>query len=544
MKWFSSLSIRWKLQIYFIAVTIVTTIYNRLLAAHELQKMVDIASKNQVSQTVIQMMVDQRNHYLTNSIWESGIEFAIQFFVIAFLASFFVKPIQRLCHSLQQVEKGDLTHHIEISADDEIGVLEKTFNSVLKRFNSVLGQVEDNGQHMNQSAIQVTTISHEISRVGHQQEERSIEVTVAMMELHMLSEKVQKQAGKATEYSKQVESLAQEGIASVNVNVGAMDDTMNEVNRASQQIQELEQSAQKIHEIVSTILEISAQTNLLALNAAIEAARAGEYGRGFAVVADEVRKLAVRTSNSAGEVGGIISQLSDKVLQVTNAMSVVVDKVAETQADTGSTAKTIEQMASNSVETAQANMAIADACQEQLNNFQQLQTTLQMLFSTLKENSTKVEATATIGENLRHISGNLNELMGEFKFAHHITSNALQDERRRVPRADKSLMLELRQGPELRKAITRDFSMTGMSFGVSQRLNKDAPIEVTFHMPCDDVQQYGMQPPVQIKARVAWQREEAGKQLCALEFVDISPAARQQVKDCFAYFNQSAEFAK
>ncbi|MFM9912062.1 MAG: methyl-accepting chemotaxis protein [Methylophilaceae bacterium] len=544
MKWFSSLSIRWKLQIYFFAVTIVTTIYNRVLAAHELQKMVDIAKASGVSETVIQQLADNRSHYILSSVWESGLEFLVQFFVIAFVASLFVKPIQRLCHSLQQVEKGDLTHHIETTSHDEIGVLEKIFNSVLERFNTVLGQVEDNSQHMNQSAIQVTTISHEISRVGHQQEERSIEVTVAMMELHMLSERVQKQAGKATEYSKQVESLAQEGIASVNVNVGAMDDTMSEVNHASQQIQELEQSAQKIHDIVSTILEISAQTNLLALNAAIEAARAGEYGRGFAVVADEVRKLAVRTSNSAGEVGGIINQLSDKVLQVTKAMSVVVDKVVTTQTDTSKTAQTIQQMANNSVETAQANMAIADACQEQLNNFQQLQTTLQMLFSTLKENSTKVEATATIGENLRGISGKLNDLMADFKFAHYAASNALQDERRTVPRTDKSLMLELRQGPELRKAITRDFSMTGMSFGVSQRLNKDAPIEVTFHMPCDDVDQYGKQPPVQIKARVAWQREEGGKQLCALEFVDISPAARQQVKECFAYFNQSAEFSK
>ena len=543
MKWFSSLSIRWKLQIYFFAVTIVTTIYNRLLAAHELQKMVDIAKASGVSDAVIKQFADNRSQYILNSFWETGIEFFVQFFVIAFVASLFVKPIQRLCHSLQQAEKGDLTHHIEDDSHDELGVLGKVFNSVLKRFNTVLGQVENNGQHMNQSAIQVTTISHEISRVGHQQEERSIEVTMAMMELHMLSEKVQKQAGKATEYSRQVEALAQEGIASVNVNVGAMDDTVNEVNRASQQIQELEQSAQKIHDIVSTILEISAQTNLLALNAAIEAARAGEYGRGFAVVADEVRKLAVRTSNSAGEVGGIISQLSDKVLQVTKAMSVVVDKVAATQADTGKTAQTIEQMASNSVQTAQANMAIADACQEQLNNFQQLQTTLQMLFSTLKENSTKVEATATIGENLRGISGKLNDLMADFKFAHHVVSYASQDERRAVPRADKSLMLELRQGPELRKAITRDFSMTGMSFGVSRRLNNNAPIEVTFHMPCDDVDQYGMQPPVQIKARVAWQREEGDKQLCALEFVDISPEARQQIKACFAYFNQPAEFS-
>ena len=129
-KWFSRLSIRWKLQFYFFAVTIVTTIYNRLLAAHELQKMVDIAKSSQLPASVIQQLVDNRSNYIANSIWESGIEFVIQFFVIAVVASFFIKPIHRLCESLQKVEKGDLTHTVENTSNDEIGVMEKIFNSI------------------------------------------------------------------------------------------------------------------------------------------------------------------------------------------------------------------------------------------------------------------------------------------------------------------------------------------------------------------------------------------------------------------------------
>jgi len=112
------------------------------------------------------------------------------------------------------------------------------------------------------------------------------------------------------------------------------------------QINKLNEQADNIQDIVSTIKAIADQTNLLALNAAIEAARAGEQGRGFAVVADEVRQLASRTSQSTSEIETVVSNNQVLTLNVQEGMNSVSELVDHGKVQILDVVEVMEQIAS------------------------------------------------------------------------------------------------------------------------------------------------------------------------------------------------------
>ena len=88
---------------------------------------------------------------------------------------------------------------------------------------------------------------------------------------------------------------------------------------------ELDEYANKMQGIMELISNVADQTGLLALNASIEAARAGEAGRGFAVVASEISSLAAQTNNATGDITKLISNISQSIVEVSEAMNELLE---------------------------------------------------------------------------------------------------------------------------------------------------------------------------------------------------------------------------
>ena len=442
-----------------------------------------------------------------------------------------------------QVAEGKLNNEITVDTGDETGRLLSSMAVMQGKLHRVLKEIEDCTRNMGQSAFQVASISNEISLTNKDQENNSESVTQAMQQAHRISTEVLVQAQGASDHSDRVENLARDGILHMRQNIRQMDETTEQVHRASGEILDLEKSAEMIQDIVQVIKGIAEQTNLLALNAAIEAARAGESGRGFAVVADEVRKLAERTTHSATEVGEIIHKLSQKVTQVVGSMGSVVQTVDVSRQEAQKTAAAMEGIAQNAVDAAQANQGISAASQQQTEQFGSLEKTLDALFSTLKENGSKVGTTATIGEDLLTITTRLNKLMSGFDFTGGLLIEAEQHEKRRAPRAQNTLRIRLSQeGIDTMEGVASDFSLSGLRLRLPKPVRNDREVAIALYLPREDLDQYQEQEPIEVQGKIAWQNQSDSNYLCGVEFVGLSDVQRDSIRKCFNFYRKNAEF--
>ncbi len=544
MNWFLKLSIRWKLQLGFFVVTMVTTIYNRILASLELQDMISIAQSGGASAAIIQAMQENRAAYHFNSVWESGIEFTLQFFLIGLVAKAFIKPILALCDAMSAIEKGDLTKKVELTALDEIGTLQRISANVVTKLSGILGNIECSGKQMEQSAFQIATIAKNIAEVSQQESSRSAEVVSATQNLTHIAQEVKTNADIAAEKTRQVEQSARNGVGAVQRNIAELESATNQVSLASAEVVELEQAAAKITHIIVAIRDISGQTNLLALNAAIEAARAGEQGRGFAVVADEVRKLAERTNVSALEVDQIVGEITEKVKHLSEAMSAVVDRVHSSQQVAAETATVMANMATGVSDAADSNDAISEESRGQMTQLGQLEGSLDRLFATLKESSTKVEATAVISGDLHKVTAGLNEIMTGFTFNRETTTTEKRNnDKRRAPRLERGLLAVIQDEKGIEQdSLTEDLSLTGAQIALQHALPEKSKIKISLYVPYPDLEKYRNQKPVALDAQVRWQRQDGDRFLCGIEFFRITAKEQKHLETVFSYYNTASQY--
>ncbi len=298
-------------------------------------------------------------------------------------------PLRRLGATMTDLSSGDadLRVKLDVKGTDELAVIGRGFNQFVEKIHAVLLQVQASADNVARSSAEIAQGNNDLSARTEQQAS-SLEETAASVE--ELTGTVKENADHARQ-ANQLAATASDVAQQSGLVVGKVIATMTSIN----------DSSNKIVDIISVIDGIAFQTNILALNAAVEAARAGEQGRGFAVVATEVRSLAQRSAAAAKEIKLLIDDSVDKVA----AGSKLVDEAGAT----------MEQVV-DSVRKVTAIMAdISVATSEQSDGIAQVNQALAQMDGVTQQNAALVEEAAAAAESLQDQAHHLAEVIGVFK---------------------------------------------------------------------------------------------------------------------------------
>ncbi|SCK05565.1 methyl-accepting chemotaxis protein [Vogesella sp. LIG4] len=293
---------------------------------------------------------------------------------------------------LGALAKGDLTRTIAADYQGMFGQLKTDTNQTVQRLREIVGNIQDAASAINTAAREISAGNSNLSSRTEQQAASLEETASSMEEITSTVKQNADNSRRANSLAVGASDIASRG----GVVVGQVVSTMNEIN----------QSATKIVDIISVIDGIAFQTNILALNAAVEAARAGEQGRGFAVVASEVRNLAQRSAAAAKEIKGLIGDSVDKV----ESGSRLVDEAG----------RTMEEIVTSIRRVADIMSEISSASIEQSSGIEQVNLAVSQMDENTQKNAALVEEAAAAAESLEEQAGVLLDAVSIF----HLDSSA------------------------------------------------------------------------------------------------------------------------
>ncbi|ECY1994893.1 HAMP domain-containing protein [Salmonella enterica] len=297
------------------------------------------------------------------------------------------RPLDEAVRFAEAIADGDLTRHITTDYKDETGVLLQALMAMKTRLLDIVQEVQNGSESISTAAAQIVAGNQDLAARTEEQAS-SVEETAASME--QITATVKNTADHTSEATK-----LSAGAASVVKNNGEM------MNQVTQKMRVINDTANRMSDIINIIDSIAFQTNILALNAAVEAARAGEHGRGFAVVAGEVRQLAQKSASSASEIRNLIE---DSTSQTQEGMHLVEKASA-----------LINGMVDNVEEMDVILREIGQASREQTDGISQINSAIGLIDAATQQNSCLVEESVAAAASLNEQALHLKELVNVFR---------------------------------------------------------------------------------------------------------------------------------
>lgn len=288
---------------------------------------------------------------------------------------------------LEAMAGGNMTRNATQDYLGDFQSIKKSLDGIQSALNRTMGQISTSADQVSSGADQVSSSSQALAQGATEQASSIEEISATMAEISQNAKQTSEAAEKAGEY-------VNEAGSHLGVSIGFVD----ELNVAMKNISD---SSKEIGTIIATIEDIAFQINILALNAAVEAARAGSAGKGFAVVADEVGNLASKSDKAAKATKDLIESSITAVTEGSDILQKVTEALGQTSESAGHV-------------TGQMTIVV-DAVGSQTAALAQVTDGIDQISSVVQTNSATSEECAAASEELSSQASLLKNLMRSFK---------------------------------------------------------------------------------------------------------------------------------
>lgn len=261
----------------------------------------------------------------------AAIAIVISALIGVFIGLTITRPITKINRVVSATAEFNFVHNPDneklYKRADETGQMAKSLHGMRKNLRRMVTDIRTAYTDLQATMLEISETTKQVNAMSAENSDTTQMLAAAMQETSATMEDVNNNISEVRRRAEVIRKRADEGketSVESKKRADALKGTTDEASRKTTHMYEnvqsktsraVEQAAavEKINQLTQAILDISGQTNLLALNASIEAARAGEAGRGFAVVADEIGVLAAQTSETAGNINGIITEVNQAV---------------------------------------------------------------------------------------------------------------------------------------------------------------------------------------------------------------------------------------
>lgn len=361
--------------------------------------------------------LNQLEDMLLNQIMITVIVTIVLVMIAFYFAGKFLRPVKDVTDSLSSFSKGNgnLSHRLPANDYDEAGALCHSFNLFISKVEALVTDISTGSRALNKNISEVKELSHRSAENVEEQRKRTLQVVTAIEQIGSTISDIATNASNVSTSTSEGYEKSQQGQKVVTNSISSIQALSNEIDDATDVINNLALSSDQIGSIVEVIQGISEQTNLLALNAAIEAARAGEQGRGFAVVADEVRTLAQRTKESTNEIQKMISQLQTNSSAAVTAIERGSKRSKESIESVSETGEHLNDITANMTTISDLSTLVATATEEQSVVISDINRNVVEINDISDLTASDSHTTAEACERLQHLSEQLEAQIAQFE---------------------------------------------------------------------------------------------------------------------------------